>query len=160
MKLATLLGVIVLYWYATRKTSDMVDWVAPDRAAEYLPLLAETEYRYGIPETLLARMADIESHFRPDIISGLVKSSAGAVGIMQIIPRFHPGIDATDPLQAIPYAGRYLRTLYNRFGSWPKAVAAYNWGPTNLADYLTGQITSLPKETRKYLLQIYGRDTV
>ncbi len=50
---------------------------------------------YNLPKNLLARVAYQESHFRPSIINGTQKSSKGAVGIMQIIPKWHPNVDPT-----------------------------------------------------------------
>ncbi len=125
----------------------------PATATPYLPMLRAAETANGIPTGLLVRIAYQESRFRPEIINGKVKSSAGAVGIMQIVPRWHPGINAADPSQAIPYAAQFLRRMYQMFGSWPVALMAYNWGPGNVKKYLAGQ-TSPPLETRNYVAQI------
>lgn len=115
--------------------------------------------QYGLPPNLLEAVAYRESRFRPDIISGALRSLAGAVGIMQIVPRFHPDLGeagALDPARAIPYAASYLRQLYNQFGSWALALAAYNWGPGNLASSISqGQgASSWPAETRTYVDEV------
>lgn len=113
---------------------------------------------YTLPDGLLESVAYQESRFRPDIIDGTTRSSAGAVGIMQIVPRWHPEIGeagAADPERAIPYAAKYLRSLYERFGSWRLALAAYNWGPTNVAADRTG--ASWPAETRAYVSEVTNR---
>lgn len=132
------------------------------RGAQYQALFDAATRRYGLPAGLLARQGYQESRFRDDIISGATVSSAGAVGIMQIIPRFHPEIDpgdaaadrraALDPARAIDYAGKYLSLLYRQFGSWSQALAAYNWGPANVAR--TTNTTLWPLETRNYVSQI------
>ena len=127
----------------------------PD-AAPYLPTIEETELKQGIPSGLLYRLLYQESHFRPDIISGETVSAAGAVGIAQIVPKWHPGINAYDPIASIKYAGQYLRSLYNQFGDWGYALAAYNWGPSNVKKAIQEgrTLTGYPLETRNYVVQI------
>lgn len=137
-----------------REPLDLVlPWTIPDSARPYLPLLRAAEDANGIPRDLLTRVAYQESRFRPDVINGQVISSAGAVGIMQIVPRWHPGVNPLDPGQAIPYAARYLADQARRFGSWAYALAAYNWGPTNVARWINGEL-SPPLTTRDYVAQI------
>lgn len=122
--------------------------------AQYLRWLTDAEVKYGIPEKMLVAIAWQESRFRPDIISGQTKSGAGAAGIMQIVPKWHPGINPLDPAAAIDYAGKYLRAMYQQFGSWERALWAYNWGPGNLIKYLDGDIYDMPSETEQYSKQI------
>lgn len=135
----------------------------------YAPQIDAVESAYGIPSGLLRRLLYQESRFRSDIIGVYpdgtpvptekrVVSSAGAQGIAQIVPRWHPGVDPWNPTQAIEYAGRYLANLYRQFGNWSTALAAYNWGPGNIAahlrDYGTLTLAALPGETRNYVEQI------
>jgi soluble lytic murein transglycosylase-like protein len=113
--------------------------------------------QHGLPAGLLEAVAYRESRFRQDIIDGTTRSSAGAVGIMQIIPRWHPEVGeagALDPNRAIPYAAKYLQQLHRQFGTWPLALAAYNWGQGNLAKWQSGTISSWPTETRVYVEEI------
>ncbi|MBZ0105526.1 MAG: lytic transglycosylase domain-containing protein [Sulfuricella denitrificans] len=124
------------------------------RGAPYAEALAAAESVNSIPANMLARLAYQESHFRQDIISGQKISSAGAVGIMQIVPRWHPDVDPLDPFASIAYAGRYLASLYRQFGRWDLALQAYNWGPGNMAAYLAGRIQNMPIETANYSRQI------
>lgn len=123
-------------------------------ASPYLPLLKSVEQSFGIPETLLTRMAWIESRFSP----AAYNASSGATGILQIVPKAHPGVNAKDPNAAIPYAANYLRQLYGQFGSWEKAAAAYNWGPGNLQKDIAKNGANwklgLPSETANYIAQI------
>lgn len=114
------------------------NWRTAANASRYLPLLNATEKKYGIPPDLLARLAYQESHWRDDIVTGKTVSSAGALGIMQLVPRYHPTVNPLDVAKAIDYAGGYLRQLYNQFGAWPLALAAYNAGPTVVADFRAG----------------------
>ena len=131
-------------------------WSPPAAAAPYLDALERATRAYGLPPLLLARVAYQESRFRPDIITGATKSSAGAEGIMQIVPRWHPGVDPLDPAAAIDYAAKYLRGLYDRFGSWSLALAAYNWGQGNQSKDLRDGVVGneWPAETRAYVRDI------
>lgn len=113
----------------------------------------------GLPAGLLEAVAYRESRFRADIIDGRTISSAGAVGIMQIVPRWHPTLGesgARDPVRAIPYAASYLRDLHRQFGAWDLALAAYNWGQGHLSNDLKDGIigNSWPAETRAYVAEI------
>lgn len=126
---------------------------APDNA-QYLQWLQAAELRAGIPALMLVRLAYQESRFRPDVINGQTVSSAGALGLMQIVPRWHPGVDPLDVPAAINYAADYLARLYRQFGSWELALQAYNWGPGNLQKFLRGELTSMPTETSNYSQQI------
>lgn len=137
---------------------DIVDigvnmWAQANVPAQYQQIIADTEQANGIPSGLLARLLYQESRFRPDIISGATRSPVGATGIAQFMPATAAqwGIDPNDPRQAIPAAGQYLLSLYRQFGSWSLALAAYNWGPGNVA---RKGIAAAPAETRNYVAQI------
>jgi soluble lytic murein transglycosylase-like protein len=132
-------------------------WQLPGAGEPWRDLFAENEARFNLPRNLLARVAQQESSYRPDVVS-----PAGAQGLMQIIPRWHPGIDDPDtpeiedpfnPEAAIGYAGAYLRRLHDRFGTWSEALAAYNWGQGNLARQ---GFANAPEETRNYVEAIAG----
>lgn len=123
-------------------------YVYPARAKPWLPVFQQAEGRYQLPEGLLVRVAQQESGFDPQAYN----KSSGASGMMQIVPKWHPDIkNPYDPVYAIPYAAMYLRQLYNQFGSWRLALAAYNWGPGNLKNK---GIAAAPLETRNYMAQI------
>lgn len=122
----------------------------PPAGQAYADAIARTEAFYGIPDTLLARLLYEESRFRPDVITGMTRSGAGAVGIAQFMPATAAGlgVDPLDPVQAINGAGRYLKQMFDRFGDWTQALAAYNWGPGNVA---TKGMQAAPRETRNYV---------
>lgn len=122
------------------------NWTLPAVGLPYKETFDRATLVYQLPSNMLARVAQQESNFRAAIIS-----RAGAVGIMQIIPRYHPNVDPTVPEDSIMYAAEYLRNLYNRFGDWRMALAAYNWGPTNLQNR---GFDAAPSETRRYVAQI------
>lgn len=119
------------------------------------PVFEAAERRYRIPRGLLQRVAQEESRFRSDIVTGDLKSSAGAIGIMQFIPATakEVGIDPLKPMEAIPGAARYLRQQFDRFGSWELALAAYNWGPGNVS---RRGFRNAPTETKRYVAAILG----
>jgi soluble lytic murein transglycosylase-like protein len=159
--LAGISGAVLFMKKNEKNNVTMVPFTLPERATPYLPLITKAEKKYGLPNTLLARIANIESAYKKDIIVGETKSKAGAMGIMQIVPRWHPNVDPLNPVDAIPYAANYLKQNFDQFGSWPRAVAAYNWGPGNLKLYLANTDTrKLPEETENYLLKIFGSKTV
>lgn len=133
------------------------EWTPPPAAAPYLATIQAAEGQYAIPQNLLARLLYQESRFREDVIRGDVVSSAGAVGIAQIVPRWHPTVDPRDPYASIWYAARYLAGLRAQFGAWELALAAYNWGPGNLSTALEGPrpwVAMAPRETLEYVAAI------
>jgi len=105
--------------------ADQVNAATPHAA-----LFNEAGARWGIPPTVLAGMAYVESRFRNDVVS-----QAGAVGMMQFLPSTAAsmGVNPHDPTSAIDGAARYLRTALDRFGSLDMAIGAYNIGPGAMA---------------------------
>lgn len=106
-------------------------WITPSAGQQFEPLFVSASERHGLPDGLLSRVAYQESMYDPQAFN----ATSGASGIMQIVPRFHPGVDAWNPTEAIPYAASYLRQMFDRFGNWALALAAYNAGPTNVERY-------------------------
>lgn len=141
-------AVVIAGGVAVTKNSD---WKKAKNAEKYLPLLNATEQKYGIPRDLLARLAYQESRFRDDIVSGQTVSAAGALGIMQLVPRFHPTAQPLDVALAIDYAAQFLATLRRQLGSWSLALAGYNAGAGNVKKY--GGIPPFT-ETQAYVREI------
>lgn len=82
---------------------------------------------HGVSPTLLSAVARQESAYDPGAVS-----SAGAQGLMQLMPATASGLgvsDSFDPAQAVDGAARLLADLLDRFGSTELALAAYNAGP-------------------------------
>lgn len=107
--------------------------------------------RHGAHPDLFIKQIQQESGFNPDAFN----FGSGATGIAQIIPRWHPGVDATDPYASLDYAAKWMSDLHRIYGTWAKALAAYNWGPANVAKW-DGRRETLPAETRHYLDVILG----
>lgn len=108
--------------------------------------------RYGVPESLVLRMAAAESSY-----SQAARSPKGAIGVMQLMPGTARdlGVNPYDEDQNIDGGVRYLAQLYRRFGSWETAAAAYNAGPGRIADVLAGFAT-VPAETYNYIVKLFG----
>ena len=116
-------------------------WLEPARA---------TARRHRVPEDLFLRLVQRESAWNPTAIS-----AKGAVGLAQLMPGtaalLRVNIDAPD--QNLEGGARYLRMMYDRFGSWRLALAAYNAGPEAVARH--GGIPPYA-ETRAYVRAILG----
>lgn len=111
----------------------------------------EAAARLAIDADIFERQIDQESGFNPDAHN----AGSGADGIAQIIPRWHPGVDASDPYASLDYAAKWMSDLHRIYGTWARALAAYNWGPANVAKW-DGRRETLPAETRHYLDVILG----
>lgn len=120
---------------------------------QYAAAIIEAEDANGIPRNLLARLLYQECRWRTDIITGTLKSSAGAIGIAQFLPATAKeyGVNPYDAFSSIRGAGVYIARLYKSFGSWTEALAAYNWGQGNVR---RKGIAAAPLETRNYYSQI------
>lgn len=111
----------------------------------YDSILKSATEQYGVPYQIGYNLLNTESRFNPKAVS-----PSGAQGIAQFMPATAKelGIDPMNPEQAIPGSMRYLKEQYDRFGSWPLALAAYNAGPGNVEKY--GGIPPF-KETQEYV---------
>jgi hypothetical protein len=83
------------------------------------------------------------------------KSRAGALGVMQLMPRTAKelGVDPLDPEQNIRGGITYLRKMMDKYNDPVLAAAAYNAGPRRVDEALKGEgLSSLRNETRKYIV--------
>jgi soluble lytic murein transglycosylase len=120
------------------------------RAYEWLVVPAAN--RYGLDPNLLLAVMRVESAYQKHIVS-----YAGAVGLMQIMPRtgqliahalgddgFTPA-DLLDPRVNLEFAAWYLASLLQRFdGRLPLAIAAYNGGPHNVRRWIQESARGTP----------------
>lgn len=116
-----------------------------------LELIAErAAEKYGLAPELVKSVVAAESSWRVD-----AESHAGAQGLMQLMPgtaRDMGVSDSFDPRQNIEGGTKYLSSLVKRYdGDVKKALAAYNWGPGNLA-----KGGRQPAETRNYVAKVTG----
>ncbi len=134
-----------------------------ERANKFFPLIESIMEKYGIPDDF--RYVPLtESALRPKAVS-----RAGAGGYWQLMPgtaralglRVNSRVDERfNAKKSTEAACKYLRELYEQFGSWSLVAAAYNAGPNYVqrqlrlkkdSDYYT---MTLPRETRYYLYRV------
>jgi membrane-bound lytic murein transglycosylase D len=134
------------------------------RSGRYEDMIRRVLHDQGVPEELIY-LAQAESGFHP-----LAVSRAGARGMWQFMGSRAKGYglsrswwvdDRQDPEKATRAAAHHLKDLYNQFGDWYLAMAAYNSGPgtvqsavkrTGYADFWElYRRNVLPKETRNYV---------
>jgi membrane-bound lytic murein transglycosylase D len=134
------------------------------RSGRYHDMIVKTLKQEGVPQDLIY-LAQAESGFHP-----LAVSRVGARGIWQFMASRARGYglyhnmwvdDRQDPEKSTRAAAQHLKDLYNQFGDWYLAMAAYNSGPgtvqaavkrTGYADFWElYRRNVLPKETRNYV---------
>lgn len=134
----------------------------------YFPMFEETLDRYKVPEELKF-LTIVESALNPQ-----ATSRAGAAGLWQFMYSTGKHYDLEinslvderrDPFKSTVAAARYLRALYDMYGDWQLAMAAYNCGPGNVNKAIArsgGKHTFweiypyLPRETRGYIPKYIG----
>jgi soluble lytic murein transglycosylase-like protein len=117
---------------------------------EFLGVARAAAARHGIPEDLFLRLVQQESGWNPTAVS-----HKGATGLAQLMPGTAQklGVDINDPHQNLEGGARYLKMMYNKFGSWRLALAAYNAGPGAVEKH-----NGIPPfaETKNYVKAILG----
>ena len=162
------------------KIPDMDNQVVRDNLQRYLKrpdyihrmANRSSQYLYHIIEEVDARGMPTEIALLPFVESAFVsnaKSRAKAAGLWQFMPATgrHYDLDQSlwkderyDVLESTGAALTYLQRLYDEFGDWQLALAAYNWGEGNIrrqikknqaqgkpTDYMS---LNMPAETRNY----------
>ena len=116
----------------------------------YLQTARAAARKYGIPEDLFLRLVQRESGWNAAAVS-----NKGATGLAQLMPGTADllGVDENDPEQNLDGGARYLRLMYERFGTWRLALAAYNAGPLAVEEH-----DGVPPydETQNYVVAILG----
>jgi membrane-bound lytic murein transglycosylase D len=134
------------------------------RAGRYRDMIEKIFKEAGVPQDLIY-LAQAESGFQP-----LALSRAGARGMWQFMASRANGYglernwwvdERQDPMKSTRAAAQHLKDLYNQFGDWYLAMAAYNSGPLNVQQAVqrTGfadfwelyKRNVLPKETKNYV---------
>ncbi len=130
------------------------------KATAYNEFISTASSKYGIPESLIKAVIDVESSFNPNAGSG-----AGAKGLMQLMDGTAAGLGVSnsfDPAQNIDGGTKYLSYQLKRYDNNIKtALAAYNAGPGRLQrlgisndQELMAKFNQLPKETQRYIGKI------
>lgn len=122
----------------------------PARYRRYDSLIGEAAALYQLPEPFIRAVMRVESDFNPSVVS-----RAGAMGLMQLMPKTARSMGVADPFDArqnILGGARYLRILANRFkGDLVLTVAAYNAGEGAVEKH-----NGIPpyKETQRYVRRV------
>jgi membrane-bound lytic murein transglycosylase D len=134
-----------------------------ERAGKYKDMISKVLSEEGVPQDLIY-LAVTESGFQPQALN----AKSGAGGMWQFMPTGAYGLarngwvdERFDPEKSSRAYARYIKSLYDQFGDWYLAMAAYDWGPgyvqrsvmhTGYADYWElYRRNALPKETRNYV---------
>jgi len=105
----------------------------------YEPVARDAASLAGIDGAVFVCLIAAESGFDPAALS-----PAGAQGIAQLMPGFHPGVNPWNPTESLHYAARLLRGYLTEFGAdYRLGIAAYNAGPTAVRAY--GGIPPFPE---------------
>lgn len=134
-----------------------------ERAGKYKDMISKNLRDQGVPQDLIY-LAVAESGFQPQALN----AKSGAGGMWQFMPTGAYGLarngwfdERFDPQKSSIAYAKYMKTLYNQFGDWYLAMAAYDWGPGNVqrAVMKTGYAdfwelykrNVLPGETKNYV---------
>ena len=148
-----LVGVLAVGAWPAAVSAQAAPAARANPADPYAGFITEASQRFGIPEHWIRAVLRAES-------AGDVRaiSSAGAMGLMQVMPDTWAGLRVRHGLGRNPYDPRdnimagaaYLREMWERYGNVAAMLAAYNAGPGRYDDHrATGR--ALPVETRAYV---------
>lgn len=112
--------------------------------------------QYGVDGKLIKAIIKQESNFDPNAVS-----SAGAKGLMQLMPENCTALGVTDPLdieQNIEGGVKHIKEYIDRYnGDVEMALMAYNGGPTRMMNRGVNSINDIykmPKETQNYVPKV------
>jgi soluble lytic murein transglycosylase-like protein len=119
---------------------------------DFNQIIDSTSKKYNINSAIIKAVIKAESNFDPSVVS-----SAGAMGLMQLMPDTALSlgvVEPFDPMENIEGGVKYLKDMLNKFGgNLELALAAYNAGPGNVTKY--GGIPPF-QETQNYVAKIMG----
>jgi hypothetical protein len=123
------------------------DYDSSDKVMRWGKEIQAASAKYDVNPALIAAVIEQESGGKPDIMS-----PAGAIGLMQLMPRTAKelGVNPYEPAQNIEGGTKYLATQLHRFGSVEMALAAYNAGPENVFNFRYMYIA----ETQNYIRNV------
>jgi soluble lytic murein transglycosylase-like protein len=116
-------------------------------------ILAEAQAQ-GVPPQIALQVAQEETGIQQYGRNGaVIRGGSGEYGVFQLMPETAAalGVNPIDPTQNIQGGISYLKQLYQQFGSWPMAIAAYNAGPGNISKGI------IPGSTVNYVSNVLAR---
>ena len=125
------------------------------------PFIAEASQKFGVSADWIRAVMRVETGGRTLAKGNApLKSHAGAVGVMQMMPKTYQamraqyglGANPANPHDSVLAGAAYLRMLYHRYG-FPNMFAAYNGGPGTLENHLQNG-APLPNETVNYVASV------
>lgn len=131
-----------------------------ERLDQWAPFVGEAARRFAIPKNWIRKVIQIESGGRITLHDRPIASPAGAMGLMQLMPKTYEDMRRKYGLGPDPFAPRdnilagaaYLHEMFDRFGDG--VFAAYNAGPGRYRNFLEGK-EPLPSETIFYLAKLH-----
>ncbi|MFH1414604.1 MAG: LysM peptidoglycan-binding domain-containing protein [Elusimicrobiota bacterium] len=148
-------------YYTGRGRQDLVRCI--ERSSMYIHHIEKILLEQEVPHDLLY-VPIVESGYHP-----FAKSKVEAVGLWQFMKttaqlnglKIDDWVDERrDPIKATMAACKLLKELYNRFGTWELALAAYNYGPQGVSRRIKKWETNdywemyLPRETENFVPKI------
>ncbi len=148
---------------AAKVLGDLETGLLPEELLRLSVAIAAESSRAKLPVELVLAVIQVES-------SGYnyAVSPAGAMGLMQLVPATAEGVarqiglrwvgPATlfDPVSNVRLGVFYLRELIDRYGRVSTALAAYNWGPTRIAESLRRE-EPVPVGYAQRVLSVYEK---
>lgn len=137
-------------------------YAAGTRVRDFESLIRSEAQRQGVDPDIALRMFMTETGGEKDATTAVSKKGATGLGQLMKTAAKEMGLspeERTDPVKNIQASVGYLKKQLDRYGSYDKALAAYNYGPGNLDKHLArnaGKLnrTGLPQETADYLTKI------
>ena len=166
-----ILAISILLGFVLDFAITKIEYSVYPQPSAYVGYVKKYSEKFDVPEEIIWAVIKTESNFDASAVSG-----KGAVGLMQMVePTFDeisnlrlkegfPSGMRYDPETNIRYGTYYLSYLYERYGDWDTAIAAYNGGLGKVDEWMGEDgklsIDEIPwgyRETIFYVLKVNFR---